>query len=126
MFVHCIWDPYGSFGWVLKEWIAFPSFSRPLQAANCANLGQISSQLRPHPTQTCPQNCWMPLNFLQHACTLYLGPIWRLWVGIEGMDGVSLLFTAIASCKLSQSSWSLVQISQLRPHKRVLRTVGCR
>ena len=42
---------------------------------------------------------WMPLNILQHVSTLYLGPIWRLWMGIEGMDDLPLLFTAIASRK---------------------------
>src|SRR5210317_140449 len=60
--------------------------------------------------RTCPQCLWMPLNFLQHVRTLYLGSIWRLWMGIEGMDGVSLLFTAIASCE-----WAILaaEISQL-------------
>ena len=34
------------------------------------------------------------------ACLyMYLGSIWRLWMGIEGMDGLLLLFTAIASHK---------------------------
>ena len=42
---------------------------------------------------------WMPLNFLQRVSTLYLGSIWRLWVGIEGMGGLLLLFTAIARRK---------------------------
>src|SRR6056300_722664 len=126
MLVHCVCDPYGGFGWVLKEWMAFPSLSRLLHAVNWANLGQIS-QLRPHPTQTCPQNCWMPLNFLQHVCTLYLGPIWKLWVGIEGMDGLSLLFTAIANCKLQiWPLWAKFPNFAHIPHKRVLRTVGCR
>src|SRR5210317_910328 len=49
--------------------------------------------------RTCPQCLWMPLNFLQHVSTLYLGSIWRLWMGIEGMDGLFLLFAAIASRK---------------------------
>ena len=44
------------------------------------------------------QYFWMALNILQHVSTLYLGPIWRLWMGIEGMDGLLLLFAAIASC----------------------------
>jgi len=44
------------------------------------------------------------LNKLQHVCTLYLGPIWRLWMGIEGMDGLSLLFTAITSHKSTKTS----------------------
>ena len=32
--------------------------------------------------------------FTQHVCTLYLGPIWSLWVDIEGMDGLLLLFSS--------------------------------
>src|SRR5210317_140450 len=97
MLEHCIWDPYGGFGWVLKEWMAFPSFSRPLQAVN----GPFWPQRFPNfCRRTCPQYLWTPLNFLQHVRTLYLGSIWRLWMGIEGMDGLSLLFTAIASCEL--------------------------
>ena len=51
----------------------------------------------PFERQMCPQYFWMPLNYLQHVCTLYLVPIWRLWMGIEGMDGLLLLFTTIAS-----------------------------
>ena len=49
--------------------------------------------------RTCRQYFGMPLNLLQHVSTLYLGPIWRLWMGIEGMDGLLLLFAAIASRK---------------------------
>ena len=33
MFAHYLWGPYGGFGWALKEWTAFSSFSWPLQAA---------------------------------------------------------------------------------------------
>ena len=35
------------FGWALKEWIAFSSFSWPLQAAIGRCLGQISQYLPP-------------------------------------------------------------------------------
>jgi len=36
---------------------------------------------------------WMPLNFLQHVCPMYLGPMGSLWAYIEGMDVPHLLFT---------------------------------
>ena len=62
----------------LVIWVRFPDFC-------------------PFERQMCPQYFWMPLNLVQHVCTLYLGPIWSLWVGIEGMDGLLLLFTTIAS-----------------------------
>src|SRR6056300_1508929 len=39
------------------------------------------------------QNSWMHLNFSEHVCTCYLGPMRSLWAYVEGMDGLRLLFT---------------------------------
>ena len=39
------------------------------------------------------QYFWMPLNFLQHVCPMYLGSMRSLWAYIEGMDVPHLLFT---------------------------------
>src|SRR5210317_1593647 len=122
MFTHCIWDPYGGFGWVLKEWMSFSSFSRPLQAANTWAPDDL--HFFPLQRQTRRQYLWMPLNILQHVSTLYLGPIWRLWMGNEGMDGLLLLFTAIASRKYLCDR----DLSTSAPFKdkRVASTFGCR
>src|SRR5210317_286813 len=78
--------------------MSFPSFSQPLQAAIWPS-GSDFSQF--WPTFHVPKYFWRLLNFLQHVCTLYLGPIGRLWMSIEGMDVLSLLFTAIASRNLA-------------------------
>ena len=40
MLHHCIWDPWGAFGHILKEWMAFTSFS----------LGQMAPKWRPGPS----------------------------------------------------------------------------
>ena len=47
------------------------------------------------------QSSWMHLNFLQHVCTCYLGPMGSLWSYIDGMDGLGLLFTGANSSNLA-------------------------
>src|SRR6056300_875349 len=65
MFPHCIWDPYRGFGWVMKEWMAFSSFSRPLQAANTSVI-EICRLLPPSKTIASP----VPLDAAEYfaAC----------------------------------------------------------
>ena len=41
------------------------------------------------------------LNSLQHVCTCYLGPMGSLWLYIEGMDGLCLLFAGTNSSHLA-------------------------
>ena len=65
------------------------------------HLGLISCDFHPFERQSWPLYFQMPLNFLQHLCTLWhciLERICSLWMGIEGINGLPILFKAIAGC----------------------------
>ena len=90
MFAHCIGDPNEGMD-------GLPLLFTAITSCDWAIWVRFPDDFRPSERLTCPQYFWMPLNFLQHVCTLYLGPIWRLWMGSEGMDDLPLLFTATTS-----------------------------
>src|SRR5210317_157222 len=52
-------------------------------------------------------------NSSMHVATLYLGPMGSLWTYIEGMDGLSLHFTATNSSNLA--AWARSQVWHFDP-----------
>src|SRR5210317_508774 len=60
----------------------------------------------------------VPPNSSTHVATLYLGPMRSLWAYIEGMDGLSLLFTATNSSDLA--AWARFGTSTLFERRLLL------
>src|SRR6056300_343768 len=118
MFPHCVCD----LGPIWRLWMGIEGMDGLLllftAIASHKCPGTRFAGFCPLKRGTRRQYFWMPLNILQHVSTLYLGPIWRLWMGIEGMDGLLLLFTAIASRKKHLGASSFADFRPLERRTR--------
>ena len=79
MLQHCIWDPWGALGHILKEWMSFPStLQRP--TANSSNLAAWArfGTLTLFERRLLLQYVLVLPNSSMHVATLYLGPMGSL------------------------------------------------
>ena len=78
--------------------------------------GQVWQPLRPSSKDVCSSSIQYDLvhpNSSTHVATLYLGPMGSLGAYIEGMDGLSLLFTGV-----NMSVWQPEPGLALRPSSK--------